>query len=92
MRIRGTFFGLWCAAVLALASAQQQVEFPLDYYSFAEIAERMSVDGRRIDCAQDLRQRLALIHLKPRAWQHLCPCAYSLPLRSINTASAAPTA
>lgn len=29
----------------------------------------MSVDGRRIDCAQDLRQRLALIHLKPRAWQ-----------------------
>lgn len=69
MRIRGIIFGLWCAAVLALASAQQQVEFPLDYYSFAEVAQRMSVDGRRVDCARDLRQRLALIHLKPRPWQ-----------------------
>ena len=46
MRIRGTFFELWCAAVLALASAQQQVEFPLDYYSFAEIANGCrSTDG-----------------------------------------------
>lgn len=69
MRIRGTFFGLWCAAALTFASAQQQVEFPLDYYSFVEIAQRMSVDGRRIDCACDVSQRLALIHLKPRAWQ-----------------------
>ena len=47
----------------------QQVEFPLEFYSFAEIAQRMSVDGRRIECARDLRQRLALLHLKPRSWQ-----------------------
>jgi hypothetical protein len=26
-------------------------------------------EGRRIECARDLRQRLALIHLKPRPWQ-----------------------
>jgi hypothetical protein len=68
MRLWGTVLGCWCAASLAIATAQQ-IEFPLDYYSFAEIAQRMSVDGRRIECARDLRQRLALIHLKPRTWQ-----------------------
>ena len=60
--------GCWCVASLSLATAQQ-VEFPLDYYSFAEIAQRMSTEGRRVECARDLRQRLALIHLKPRSWQ-----------------------
>jgi hypothetical protein len=54
--------------VAGLATAQQ-VEFPLEFYSFAEIAQRMSIEGRRIECARDLRQRLALIHLKPRSWQ-----------------------
>jgi hypothetical protein len=68
MRLWETVLGCWCAASLAIATAQQ-VEFQLDYYSFAEIAQRMSVDGRRIECARDLRQRLALIHLKPRSWQ-----------------------
>jgi hypothetical protein len=68
MRLWGTVLGCWCAASLAIATAQQ-VEFPLEFYSFAEIAQRMSVDGRRIECARDLRQRLALIHLKPRSWQ-----------------------
>ncbi len=29
----------------------------------------MSVGGRRVECAPNLRQRLALIHLKPRPWQ-----------------------
>ena len=60
--------GCWCAASLSLTTAQQ-VEFPLEFYSFAEIAQRMSIEGRRIECARDLRQRLALIHLKPRSWQ-----------------------
>lgn len=68
MRLWGIVLGCWCAASLSLATAQQ-VEFPLEFYSFAEIAQRMSVDGRRIECARDLRQRLALIHLKPRSWQ-----------------------
>jgi hypothetical protein len=68
MRLWGIVLGCWCAASLAIATAQQ-VEFPLDYYSFAEIAQRMSIEGRRIECARDLRQRLALIHLQPRAWQ-----------------------
>jgi hypothetical protein len=68
MQIRGIVSGFWCALSLSLATAQQ-VEFPLEFYSFAEIAQRMSVDGRRVECARNLRQRLALIHLKPRAWQ-----------------------
>jgi hypothetical protein len=68
MRLWGTVLGCWCAASLAIATAQQ-IEFPLEFYSFAEIAQRMSIEGRRIECARDLRQRLALIHLKPRPWQ-----------------------
>jgi hypothetical protein len=68
MRLWGTVLGCRCAASLSLATAQQ-VEFPLEFYSFAEIAQRMSIEGRRIECARDLRQRLALIHLKPRSWQ-----------------------
>jgi hypothetical protein len=68
MRLWGIVLGCWCAASLSLATAQQ-VEFPLEFYSFAEIAQRMSIEGRRIECARDLRQRLALIHLKPRPWQ-----------------------
>ena len=68
MRLWGIVLGCWGAALLSLATAQQ-VEFPLEFYSFAEIAQRMSIEGRRIECARDLRQRLALIHLKPRSWQ-----------------------
>jgi hypothetical protein len=68
MRLWGTVLACWCAASLAIATAQQ-IEFPLEFYSFAEIAQRMSIEGRRIECARDLRQRLALIHLKPRPWQ-----------------------
>jgi hypothetical protein len=47
----------------------QQVEFPAGYYSFAEIAQQMSTAGYKVDCARDLQQRLAVIHLKPREWQ-----------------------
>jgi hypothetical protein len=68
MRLWGIVIGCWCALSLGVATAQQ-VEFPLEFYSFAEIAQRMSIEGRRIECARDLRQRLALIHLKPRSWQ-----------------------
>ncbi len=60
--------GLWCAVTVAIAAAQQ-VDFPLGYYSFPEIAQRMSIEGRRIECARELQQRLALIQLQPRPWQ-----------------------
>jgi hypothetical protein len=70
MRLWGIVLGCWCALSLGVATAQQ-VEFPLEFYSFAEIAQRMSIEGRRIECARDLRQRLALIHLKPRSWQEM---------------------
>ncbi len=62
----------WLTLILVwgnLLLSYAQVEFPLDYYSFAEIAQRMSVEGRKVDCARDLQQRLALIHLKSRSWQ-----------------------
>ncbi|BCW96909.1 MAG: hypothetical protein WHS44_11760 [Fimbriimonadales bacterium] len=68
MRVGMMILGLWGAATVAIAAAQQAA-FPLGYYSFPEIAQRMSVEGRRIECARDLQQRLALIHLQPRPWQ-----------------------
>lgn len=64
----------WIASIALLGGCllgHAQVEFPLDYYSFAEIAQRMSVEGRKVDCARDLQQRLALIHLKSRGWQQM---------------------
>ncbi|MCX7925778.1 MAG: hypothetical protein N2554_08220 [Fimbriimonadales bacterium] len=66
-----------------------QVEFPLEYYSFAEIAQRMSVEGRKVDCARDLQQRLALIHLKSRSWQQareLLETALDVRFRKISDA------
>lgn len=67
--MRGLILGCITGMFLWATVLAQQVEFPLDYYSFEEIAQRMSVEGRRVDCARELRQRLAVIHLKPREWQ-----------------------
>lgn len=65
---RAYVVGCGCAAILGYAAAQP-VEFPLGEYSFEEIAQRMSVGGRRVVCAPALRQRLAFVHLQPRSWQ-----------------------
>ncbi|MCX7992310.1 MAG: hypothetical protein N2651_01445 [Fimbriimonadales bacterium] len=62
----------WLTLFLGLSGclwAFAQVEFPLNYYSFAEIAQRMSVEGRKVDCARALQQQLAVVHLKSRSWQ-----------------------
>ncbi|MCS7209370.1 MAG: hypothetical protein NZ874_07345 [Fimbriimonadales bacterium] len=55
--------------MMLIVGRAQQVEFPLGYYSFEEIAQRLSVDGRRVECARELRQQIALIRLQPRSWQ-----------------------
>jgi len=68
MRLRQIVLGCWCITLLATSTAQR-IGFPPSCYSFEEIARHMSVGGRRVECAPDLRQRLALIHLKPRPWQ-----------------------
>ena len=67
--MRRVILGCVIGALLQGSAMTQQVEFPLDYYSFEEIARRMSVDGRRVDCARSLSQKLALVRLKPRSWQ-----------------------
>ncbi|GIV08045.1 MAG: hypothetical protein KatS3mg019_0136 [Fimbriimonadales bacterium] len=67
--MRGFIVGCTAGLLLWMTACAQQVEFPLDYYSFVEIAQRMSVEGRKVDCARDLQQRLAVIHLKPCRWQ-----------------------
>ncbi|MFN7016899.1 MAG: hypothetical protein ACK4P5_07040 [Fimbriimonadales bacterium] len=76
---------LWGSFLLSWA----QVELPLGYYSFAEIAQRMSVEGRTVECARDLQQRLAVIHLKPRSWQQtreLLESALDVRFRKISDA------
>lgn len=72
-----------------LLLSEAQVEFPLDYYSFPEIAQRMSVEGRKVECARDLQQRLALIRLKSRPWQQareLLETALDVRFRKISDA------
>ncbi|GIV05374.1 MAG: hypothetical protein KatS3mg016_0949 [Fimbriimonadales bacterium] len=67
--MRGIALGCFAALLLWMPVGAQQVEFPAGYYSFAEIAQQMSTAGYKVDCARDLQQRLAVIHLKPREWQ-----------------------
>lgn len=64
-RLAVIVLGGWLAAVSAMA---QTVEFPLGWYSFEEIAKKLSVAGKKVECAPELRQKVALIHLKPRNW------------------------
>jgi hypothetical protein len=51
------------------ATDEPSVEFPLRWYSYPEIAQQLSVGERTVQCAPDLRQCVALVHLKPRPWQ-----------------------
>jgi hypothetical protein len=51
------------------ATDEPSVEFPLRWYSYPEIAKQLSVGERTVQCAPDLRQCVALVHLKPRPWQ-----------------------
>jgi hypothetical protein len=54
-------------ATLALASGQT-VGFPIGYYSYEDIAQRMSVGGKRVVCSPELNDAIVLLHLKPRDW------------------------
>ena len=54
--------------MLALASGQK-VEFPIGYYSYEEIAKRMSTADAPVACSPELRHAIVLLHLKPREWQ-----------------------
>ncbi|MCS7208257.1 MAG: HaeII family restriction endonuclease [Fimbriimonadales bacterium] len=47
----------------------QQVEFAPDFFSFEEIAKKLSVGGHKVVCAPELRERVALVALQPREWQ-----------------------
>ncbi len=60
---------LWLGCWMGSAqTAEPQVGFPLGWYTFPEIANAFSVEGRTVECAANLRQQVALIHLKPRNW------------------------
>jgi hypothetical protein len=61
----GALVGL--IATLAVAGGQT-VSFPIGYYSYEDIAQRMSVGGRRVVCSPDLNNAIVLLHLKPRDW------------------------
>lgn len=66
MRVCVSVVGLMAAFALA---AGQTVEFPVGYYFYEEIAQRMSVGGRRVACAPELSDLVALLRLKPREWR-----------------------
>ncbi|BCW95377.1 MAG: hypothetical protein WHS44_00440 [Fimbriimonadales bacterium] len=66
MRVCVSVVGLMAAFALA---AGQTVEFPVGYYFYEEIAQRMSVGGRRVACAPELSDSVALLRLKPREWR-----------------------
>jgi hypothetical protein len=55
----------------ALSSEPERFSFPLGWYSFPEICQRLSTSTRKVECAPDLRECLALLCLKERTWQSL---------------------
>ncbi len=50
-----------------LASAQS-VQFEAHYYTFEEIAQRMSVGEHKVVCDPNLKLRMALMSVAPRQW------------------------
>lgn len=80
----------WCWTILLGCGASlhaQPVEFPLGWYSFAEIARRMSVGGRTVVCAPELKSRMALLSVKPREWEQmrrLLECSLDLKISIEN--------
>jgi hypothetical protein len=65
----GATAGATPATATPNATDEASVEFPLRWYSYPEIAQQLSVGERTVQCAPDLRQCVALVHLKPRPWQ-----------------------
>lgn len=65
---------LWWAHAMMLAFAcanSPQVEFPLGWYAYPEIAKRLSVDGRQVQCVRTLQERVALLNLQRRHWEEM---------------------
>lgn len=81
---------LWWAHAMMLAFAcanSPQVEFPLGWYAYPEIAKRLSVDGRQVQCVRTLQERVALVNLQRRSWEEMVALleeALQVRIRQVN--------
>mgnify|MGYP000079572902 CR=1 FL=1 len=81
---------LWWAHAMMLAFAcanSPQVEFPLGWYAYPEIAKRLSVDGRQVQCVRTLQERVALLNLQRRSWREMVALleeALQVRIRRVN--------
>ncbi len=65
-------FGIVIAGLLqAQPAPQAKIAFKRGYYAFEEIARQLSVEGCTVVCEPSLRQRMALLSLKPRPWHEV---------------------
>src|SRR2546426_11944660 len=55
-------------AACADARPQSNVSVPSGFYSYRELAQKLSSEGRLVVCSQSLRHRGALVCLKERTW------------------------
>lgn len=74
MNSRSIIAGLISALLLVQAVAQEEerITVPLGWYSFPELAQQLSSSGRMVECAPDLKECVALVHLRERSWQSVC--------------------
>jgi hypothetical protein len=56
------------ASFSAHASPDSSVHVELGTYTFPELAQKLSTDGRTVTCAPSLRNRAALVRLNNRTW------------------------
>lgn len=63
---------VWCLFVsIGMAQTEPRISLGPERLSYPEIAKRMSVGGKRVECARNLQNRLAVVHLKPRPWSEV---------------------
>ena len=55
--------------LLTHRASAQNLSLGPQVMSFPEIAKKMSVQGKVVDCGADLKQRAAFVSLKNRSWE-----------------------
>lgn len=63
---------VWClSACLGMTQTEPKISLGPELLSYPEIAKRMSVGGKRVECVRNLQNSLAVVHLKPRPWSEV---------------------
>ncbi|GBC93700.1 hypothetical protein HRbin15_02202 [bacterium HR15] len=52
--------------------SSQEIAFPAGWYTYEQIAQQLSTQGRVVRCDPALKQAVVLLAIKPRSWEQVC--------------------